>query len=222
MPSPHPSSHPSSHTRRRQRSVRLTFSVLLIVCAALIVGAAVLDGSATWLAVAAAIGVICGAVATRLTYVELVESRINAGRGRAELTQEFLALTVARTAENDEFQVAMIERIRRREVAVAELESALTAAQHRAAEAIRKRNAEVARADAAEAAALLTTVCLDDAEQRAAEAVVRVAELESEAGQIRDELVAVRAELAVAKTDLDTAHAEVAAWQAAGPVRKRA
>lgn len=213
---------PSPHARRRQRSLRLTVSFLLIVAALLIVGVAIAYGSVGYLAAAAVLGVLLGASAAWFIYAELVESRVDAAQSRAELAREFLELTVARTDENDEFQVAMIDRIRRREVAVVELEAALTAAQHRAAEATRKRNAETARADTAEATARDTSVRLDEIEEQAAEAAVRVAELEEELVQVRDELVSVRAEFALTKAELETAHAEVAAWQNAGPVRKRA
>ncbi len=213
---------PSPHARRRQRSLRLTVSFLLILAAVLIVGAAIAYGSVGYLAAAAVLGVASGAIASRLIYAELVELRVSAGQGRAQLAREFLELTVSRTEENDEFQVAMIDRIRRREVAVVELEAALTAAQHRAAEATRKRNVEVRRADVAEASARDTTVRLEEAEELAAEATVRVAELEDELTQVRDDLVTVRADLALTKAELETTHAEVVAWQSAGPVRKRA
>lgn len=213
---------PSPHARRRQRSLRLTVSFLLIVAALLIVGVAIASGSVGYLAAAAVLGVLSGAVSARLIYAELVDNRVDAAQSRAELAREFLELTAARTDENDEFQVAMIDRIRRREVAVVELEAALTAAQHRAAEATRKRNLETTRADTAEATARDTSVRLDEIEEQAAEAAVRVTELEAELDQVREDLVTVRADLALSKAELETAHAEVAAWQNAGPVRKRA
>jgi DNA repair exonuclease SbcCD ATPase subunit len=213
---------PSPHARRRQRSLRLTVSSLLIVAALLIVGAAIAYGSVGYLAAAAVLGVFACALATRLVYAELVQSRVSAGQGRAELAREFLELTVTRTEENDDFQVAMIDRIRRREVAVVELEAALTAAQHRAAEATRKRNAETTRADSAEATARDASVRLEEVEEQAAEALVRVTELEQELVQVREELVTVRADLVLNRAELETAHAEVTAWQNAGPVRKRA
>lgn len=227
---------PSPRARRRQRSLRLTVSFLLIVAAVLIVGAGIAYGSDRYLAAAAVLGVVCGAVATRLTYLELSLSRIDAGRGRAELAREFLTLTEAQADENQSFQVAITDRIRRREVAVVELEAALTAAQHRAAEAIRKRNAEAERADLAESMTRAMTLRIEGADEESAEAEVRVSELEDELTQVRaelssaevelgsaqSELVMLRAELATTKAELDTAHAEVAAWQSAGPVRKRA
>ncbi len=227
---------PSPRARRRQRSLRLTVSFLLIMAAVLIVGAGIAYGSARYLAAAAVLGVVCGAAATRLTYLELSLSRIDAGRGRAELAREFLTLAQTQSDENQSFQVAITDRVRRREVAVVELEAALTAAQGRAAEAIRKRNAEAERADLAESMTRALSLRVEEADEESAEAQVRVSELEDELSQARlelitaevelgsaqSELVNVRAELATTKAELDAAHAEVAAWQNAGPVRKRA
>lgn len=227
---------PSPHARRRLRSLRVTVSFLLILAAALSVGAAIAFGSAGNLAAAAVLGVVCGAAATRLTYSELMLSRIGAGRDRAELAQEYLALGGVQADENEAFQLAMIDRIRRREVAVEELESALTGAQHRAAEAIRKSRAESSRADAAESAADQSGAALEEAEHRAAAGLVRLAELQEELADLRadimvteDDLMAARTDLVVVRADLesalaelDSALAEVAAWQNAGPIRKRA
>lgn len=227
---------PSPHARRRLRSLRLTLSFLLIVAAALIVGAAIALGSAGNIAAAAVLGVVCGAAATRLTNSELALSRIDAGRDRAGLAQDFLALGAVQAHENEAFQLAMIDRIRRREVAVDELESALTSAQRRAAEAIRQRRAETSRADSAETAAQHTAVALEEAEERAVEGLVRLAELQEELAGLRAELIVTEGELVTRQTDLviaradlesalaelDAALAEVTAWQNAGPVRKRA
>ena len=78
---------------------------------------------------------------------------------------------------------------------------ALTTAQKRAAEATRKMNTEARRADVAEPEGRELTARLDEsAEERAAEAIVRVAELEAE---------------------LDVLRAELAAWQAT-PARRHA
>ena len=90
---------------------------------------------------------------------------------------------------------------------IEELEIALTSAQRRAAETSRKLNAEAKRADLAEAEGEALTRRLDDAETRAAEAILRVAELE--------------AELDVAKAELDAVRVELAAWEAS-PIVKHA
>ena len=103
-------------------------------------------------------------------------------------------------AEQAEFTRTMEARVAAHEAAIHELEVALTSAQKRAAEATRKRNSEARRADLAEREGRETTEQLEAAEARAAEAIVRVAELEQE---------------------IDVLKAEVLAWQSA-PARRHA
>ena len=174
--------------RRRQRSTRLTVAVVLLISAALAVAGAVASGSSVLVALAAASGVLLGAAATRITHSELVAARRDAARDRAEQAQAYRRMTEARTTENAAFAETMRTRVSRQESAIHELEDALTAAQGRAADATRKLNAEARRADAIERAHEETTASLDAAEERAAEAIVRVAELEHELDVVRAEL----------------------------------
>ena len=176
--------------RRRQRSVRLTIAVTLTVIAALVVIGAVLSGSWFLLAVAAGLGVVLGAAATRITHSELMATRREAARDRAEQARDYRDLTVARTAEHATFADTMRSRIDAQETAINELEVALSSAQKRAAEATRKMNAEARRADVAEHEGRTTVGRLGEAEERAAEAIVRVAELEQELDVLRAELAA--------------------------------
>lgn len=184
----------SPQARRRQRSTRLTVAVALIVISALAVAGAVLSGSWLLVALAAVLGVVLGAAATRITHSELVATRREAARDRAQQAQAYRDLTVARTAEHAEFTATMQARIASHEQSIAELEVALTSAQKRAAEATRKMNAEARRADVAENEGRDLVVRLDDAEERAAEAILRVAELEQELDVLRAELEAWRTE----------------------------
>jgi chromosome segregation ATPase len=71
---------------------------------------------------------------------------------------------------------------------------ALTSAQKRAAEATRKFNAEARRAEVAEQEGREHASSLAQAEQRAATATVRVAELEKEIDVVRAELHAWQSE----------------------------
>lgn len=190
----------SPQARRRQRSTRLTVAVGLIVVAALAVLGAVLSGSWPLVTVAAVLGVVLGASATRITHSELLQTRRDAARDRAAQAQAYRDLTTARNAENAEFAAAMQARMDHQEVALSELEEALTSAQKRAADATRKFNAEARRAEVAEQEGRALTGRLDEAEERAAEAVLRVAELEQE---------------------VDVLRAEIAAWNAQ-PVRRHA
>ena len=176
--------------RRRQRSVRLTIAVALTTVAALLVLGAVLSGSWLLLTLAAVLGVALGAAATRITHTELMATRREAARDRAEQAQAYRDLTVARTAEHATFAETMQSRLGAQENAIHELEVALTSAQKRAAEATRKLNHEARRADLAEHEGRATADRLGAAEQRAAEAIVRVAELEQELDVLLDELAA--------------------------------
>lgn len=174
--------------RRRQRSTRLTVAVALVVASALVVLAAVPTGSWLLVSLAAVLGVVLGAAATRITHSELMETRREAARDRAEQAQAYRDLTVTRTAEHAEFTATMQSRIDAHEQTIADLEVALTSAQKRAAEATRKMNAEARRADVAESEGRTSSRLLDEAEERAAEAIVRVAELEQELLVLRAEL----------------------------------
>jgi chromosome segregation ATPase len=176
--------------RRRQRSVRLTIAVALTTIAAVAVLGAVLSGSWSLLAGAAALGVLLGAAATRITHSELMAARRDAARDRAEQAQAYRDLTEARTAEHARFTTTMESRVEAQETAIHELEVALTSAQKRAAEATRKLNAEARRGDVAEHEGRDLAGRLVAAEARAEEALVHVTELEQELDVLRAELLA--------------------------------
>lgn len=190
-------------TRRRQRTTRVTVAVGLTLLAGLsVTGAAVAVASAdvTWvvLAGAAALAVVLGAVATRITHSELIDARRAAAADRAKLAQGYSHLTAQRAAEHAAYVATIESRIDEREQALDQLEMALSASQRRAATATRRKNAETRRSDALQAQ-------LVQAEDRATDAMVRVHELEQE-------LVTLRAEL----------DSVTAAWHAAESVRRHA
>ncbi|MGH3363034.1 MAG: hypothetical protein ACRDOM_11305 [Nocardioides sp.] len=191
----------SPQSRRRQRSTRLTVAVVLLVLAALAVAGAVLSGSWLLVTVAAALGVVLGAAATRITHSELLQTRRDAARDRAEQAQAYRDLTAVRTVEHASYVAGVQARMDRQESALTELENALASAQKRAVAANRKFNAEARRAELAEQEGREVTVRLEEAEARAAEAGLRVAELEQEADVLR---------------------AELDAWQAMPEIRKHA
>lgn len=174
--------------RRRQRSTRLTVAVVLLVAAALIVTGGVVSGSFVLISVAAVAAVALGAAATRITHAELAQSRRDAARDRAEQAQEYAALTERRTTENAQFVHAMNTRIADRESTIEQLEGGLSKARKRALEVTRKMNTEARRADIAEERGKVTAAELDGAQERAAEAIVQVAELELEIDVLRAEL----------------------------------
>ena len=180
----------SPTARRRQRSTRLTVAVSLLTLAAVLVTAAFLGEAAWFQAFAAISSVVLGAAATRITHSELVQSRREAAHDRAEQAQAYRQLTEQRTAEHTAFADSMRSRADQQELALTELESALSEAQKRAAVAIRKFNAEARRAELAEQEGREVTSRLEETEGRAAETALRVAELEQELDVLRAELTA--------------------------------
>src|SRR4051794_13971408 len=178
----------SPKARRRQRSTRLVTAAALILVAAVVVLGAVLSSSLPFVSTAAVLAVALGAAAARITPSELVVTPREAAADRARQAQGYRALAEVRSAEHREFATAMQTRVGKAEHAVTQLESAVVASQGRAAQAIRKLNAEARRADLAEAEGSRLTVALDDSEQRAAEAIVRVSELEQDNDVLRSEL----------------------------------
>lgn len=193
----------SPKARRRQRSTRLTVAVALVMAAAAIVLGALVLQSPLLTAVAAVLAVVLGATATRITNSELMQSRLDAARDRAEQARAYQTMATERDGENAEHVGVLTSRIEERESALGELEDALVAAQRRAADATRKRKAEARRADLANQQNVSLSGRLEDDELRAAEAIVHLAELEQE---------------------IDVLRAEVTAWQAMSsePLRRHA
>lgn len=161
---------------------------MLLVLAALFVLGAVISGSFLLSAAASVLGVVLGAAATRITHSELQQSRRDWARDRAAQAKEYAELTARRTAENADFAASMKSRIAERETAIEQLEESVAASQTRVAELTRKMSAEARRADLAEGARDDLQANLDAAENRAAEAIVRMAELEQEIDVLRAEL----------------------------------
>lgn len=194
-----PSAPSAVSSRRRQRSVRLivaTGMVALAVAAAL---AAVLIGSWPVAAGAAVAAAVLGAVATRITHTEVAETRRGWARDRAEQAREYRSLTEARTSEQALYVAATNGRIVRHEATIGRLEKRLADA---AAEVVLARDELAVEKDrlartgrdlaAAQADGERLGRRLDEAEERAAMAIVRVVELEQE---------------------LDLAHADAAHWR---------
>ena len=160
--------------------------------AAVLVAAAIPTGQAILSVLAGIAAVALGAVATRVTYSELVQSRRDAQQDRSALAKKYAEQAAQRAQENAAFATVMRTRLSTTEQSLHELEHALGAAQKRAAEATRKFNAEARRAELAEGQSRDVERRLEEAEERAAEAILRVAELEQE---------------------LDVARAEITAWE---------
>jgi len=167
-------------SRRRQRSTRIVVAVLLLVLAAAAVVGTTVSGSWFAVTIAADLAVLLGVVATKITHSDLMASRRQAARDRAHQAQAYRELTEARTAEHLAFATEMQGRLARREATVVRLEKRLGETAQELADARRHLVAAEDRAGAAEAESERLGNRLADAEERAASAVIRVAELEQE------------------------------------------
>lgn len=160
---------------------------MLLVVAGLVVAGAIASGSWLALASAAALSVGLGTLATRITYVELAESRREAARDRAAVAQDYRDLAAVRSAEHQRFVTSVQGRITGQEVTITKLEGALKAARAEAGVAQRRLLEASARAERAEADGTRLTAQvqlaadrLAEAEERATRATLRVIELEHE------------------------------------------
>ena len=196
-PQPHQSQPSRTTARRRQRSTRLSVAVALLAVSAVLVVGAVVSGSTLLISLAAVLGVVLGVAATKITHSELADARVEAARDRAAQAKAYGVLTERRTAENLSFALDMRRKIVAREEVIASLEIALSGAQRQVAEQTRKVNAEARRADVAERtqredAETIQVLerSLAGSEERAAEAIVLVAELEAELDVLKSELTA--------------------------------
>lgn len=172
--------------RRRQRSARAAVACLLLSTGVVVVVTSMLSGSWPLLSGGAAIGIFLGVLATRITYLEVLQTRREAAADRAELAQEYRELTVERVEENVLFATEMRGRVARHEATVERLEKRLAAAAIELTEAQAALDEALDRAQKAEDENGRLVTRLGDAEERAAVAIVRLAELEHE----RDVLVA--------------------------------
>ncbi len=171
---------PAGSSRRRQRSTRVVVAVLLLLGAAAAVAGTAVTGS--WLAatVAGATAVLLGAAATKITHTELMVSRFDAARDRAQQAADYRLLDSRRSADGVEFAADMQGKIAKRDATVSRLERRLADTAEELAEA--RRNLTEVQEQLAYAELDNTKLGdrLVDAEDRATQAVVRVAELEVE------------------------------------------
>ncbi len=153
--------------------------------AALLVVAALVAGSGLLTSIAAVLAVVAGGLATKITHSELLAARREAARDRAQQAADFAELTRQRVAENATFATSMRRQVVEREHAISELERALDAAQRHVVEQTRKLHAETRRAEAAEQISIEQSRSLAVAEERAAEAILHLAEMEVELETLR-------------------------------------
>lgn len=192
---------PAANSRRRQRSTRLVVAVLLLLGAAAAVAGTAVSGS--WLAttVAGGFAVLLGAAATKITHSELMASRVDAARDRAEQAQAFRVLDERRSAEGVEFAADMQGQVAKRDAIVSRLERRLADTAEELADARRSLTEVEEQLAYAERENSNLGERLGDAEERATQAVVRVAELEVEVDMLTAQWEAAEAAL-VAHTSI--------------------
>jgi mannitol-specific phosphotransferase system IIBC component len=176
--------------RRRQRSARLAVAVSLLVVSACVVFGTMMSGSTFIVYLGAVVAVLLGAAATRITHSELMKTRREAARDRAEQAREYGELDAKRTAEHKAQSETLTERIAQRQATIHELEAELSAAHKRLAEEHRLLNKETKRADRAEGEVAAQAKRAEAAEIRAAEAIVSIAALEKQLADLKAELAA--------------------------------
>ncbi len=212
MPTPpvdlEPAPRPGGPSRRRQRSARVVVAVVLVLLGAGAVAAGLLTSTAL-LSGAAVLAVLLGAAATRIVHTELLDSRREAAVDRAELARGYRALTEERVAEQAVFVRRTEASLARQRDALARLEAQVVDAEAQARAAAQQLDAERSRADLAEQEGRRAGERLDDAEGRAAEAIVLLAELEQERDLLASQLRATRAQE-------EARLAETARWDATG------
>ena len=165
---------------------------LLLVLSVVAVAAAALSGSWLVATLCALLAAVLGVAATRITYSETVLTRIEAGADRAAQAQAYRALTDERVGENAEFVAHTQVQLAQRQTTIGRLEQRLETTAADLAEARRQLDGVSVRLETVTAERDRLARRLDDADQRAAEAIVRVAELEHEYDVVMAELQATQ------------------------------
>lgn len=122
-------------SRRRQRSVRVTVAVSLLVVATVVVLLALPTQSAVILSIASVVAIVLAWAALRMMWTEVLQSRRENSIDRAATASAYRSLFSQRAAEHAEFTTAMTERLAESQMSMHELQGVLVAEQRRAAAA---------------------------------------------------------------------------------------
>jgi hypothetical protein len=134
--------------RRVQRSVRVTVSALLLAAAAIAVALAVTFSTAV--APSAVLAAAAGAAAARILYTEVVQTRRNASRSRADRALAFSTVLARLRAEHAGEVAAWRRSVLERDRSIGALVARLRAADQRAETAASRADREMRRADDAQ------------------------------------------------------------------------
>jgi hypothetical protein len=193
--------------RRRQRSVRVTVSVVLLSVATVGVLAALPTQSPIVLSASSVLALVLAWASLRIMWTEVLQSRRENAADRAAAASAYKSLFSLRAAEHAEFTTAMTERLAESPLSVHELQGALVQAQRQAADAlVRAESAEQTLGDARRRVGELEqSIELLHAEREAEEADA-LASWEAEGGDARgsvDELVTWEAKAAEIRAEQD-------------------
>jgi hypothetical protein len=135
-------------SRRIQRSVRVTVSAALVTGAFVVVGVAVVMSALV--GPAALLGVALGAGATRIMYAEVVQTRWDCARQRAEHARSFQAVMDRSHADHQAYTATVARRIGERDQAIGELSGTVRLLERRVDEAESRVRREARRANEAQ------------------------------------------------------------------------
>ena len=166
----------ATSTRRYRTTSRMYVAGVLLVVAALAVGAAAYLGSPALLTVAGAGAVVVGAIAVRLIYADLLDTRFAAASDRASQARAYRALASKRAEETQTVVDGLTGRLTEAQEHVAELSATVDGLQVEVVETAKAHHEAVQRAEAAEAATLVERDRAERAEHIAAKAEAQAIE----------------------------------------------
>lgn len=135
----------SAGSRRRQRSVRVSVAVGLLVVAALVVTGALLLGSLLASSLSALFALLCGVASTRIVLNELAQSRREAARDRAAQARAYQRIVAQQIGARGRFATTMTGRVADRDAEIGRLAGTLGLVKRRAEAAENKVKREARR-----------------------------------------------------------------------------
>lgn len=128
----------------------MTVAAGLLASATLVVILALPTQSPLWLSFSSVFALVCGALASRIVYSELLQSRQEAAADRAAQAQAYRTMFNERAAEHAEFTSVMTDSLAARDRSIKELEGTIVLAEARAIEAETRVKREARRANEAQ------------------------------------------------------------------------
>lgn len=139
----------SSSSRRSHRRLRVTVAALLLAAATVVTVPALVIQSTLWLTAAAVVALVCGVIATRIVYTDMLQDRREIAVDRARQADAYRILFTERAKENVSFADSMAKKVAGRDRTIGELEGTIRLAEKRADIAETRAKTETLRADEA-------------------------------------------------------------------------